>query len=108
MGANQGLGAALFTKTQQRVLAILFGAPDRSCYLSEIVRLSGAGNGAVHRELSRLLACGLLTAGIIGNQKHYQANRSAPIFEELRGIVVKTFGIADVLRAGLEPLTAAI
>src|SRR5439155_16681674 len=92
----------------QRVLAILFGAPDRSFYLNEIVRLSGAGNGAVHRELARLLACGLLTAGIIGNQRHYQANRSAPIFDELRGIVVKTFGIADDLRAGLEPMAAMI
>jgi predicted nucleotidyltransferase len=108
MGAKPGLGDALFTKTQQRVLAILFGTPDRSFYLNEIVRLSGVGNGAVHRELSRLLACGLLSAGLIGNQKHFQANRSAPIFEELRGIVRKTFGVVDVLRARLGPLAAAI
>jgi predicted nucleotidyltransferase len=104
MGANVGLGDALFTRTQQRVLGILFGAPHRSFYLNEIVRLSHAGNGAVHRELARLLACGLVTAGLIGNQKHYQANASAPIFEELRGIVVKTFGLADVLRGRLESL----
>ena len=108
MGAMLGLGDALFTKTQQRVLAILFGSPDRSFYLNEVVRLSGAGNGAVHRELATLLSCGLLTAGLIGNQKHYQANQSAPIFEELRGIVVKTFGVADVLRARLQPLEDSI
>lgn len=107
MGAH-GFGDALFTKTQQRVLALLFGSPDRSFYLNEIVRISGAGNGAVHRELARLLDCGLLTAGLIGNQKHYQANRAAPIFEELRGIVVKTFGVADVLRARLQPLAGAM
>lgn len=108
MGSKLGLGDALFTKTQQRVLAILFGAPDRSFYLNEIVRLSGVGNGTVHRELSRLLACGLVTAGLIGNQKHFQANRSAPIFDELRGIVRKTFGVVDVLRARLAPLAPAI
>ena len=103
-----GLADALFTGTQQRVLALLFGAPDRSFYLNEIVRLSGAGNGAVHRELVRLLDSGLLTAGQIGNQKHYQANRSAPIFAELRGIVVKTFGLVGALRALLEPLADRI
>ena len=108
MGSDVGLGDALFTKTQQRVLAILFSAPDRSFYLNEIVRLSGAGNGAVHRELATLHSCGLVTAGLIGNQKHYQANRAAPIFEELRGIVVKTFGMVDVLRAALQPLSGKI
>jgi predicted nucleotidyltransferase len=108
MGSDVGLGSALFTKTQQRVLAILFGAPHRSFYLNEIVRLSQAGNGAVHRELGKLLACGLVTAGLIGNQKHYQANASAPIFVELRGIVLKTFGLVDVLRARLEALAGDI
>ena len=108
MGSTNGLGDALFTKTQQRVLAVLFGAPDRSFYLNEIVRLSGAGNGAVHRELARLLACGMLTAGLIGNQKHFQANRAAPIFDEVRGIVLKTFGLVDVLRARLMPIAEGI
>lgn len=108
MGAKLGLGDALFTKTQQRVLAILFGNPGRSFYLNEVVRLSGAGNGAVQRELARLLGCGLVTAGLIGNQKHYQANSAAPIFEEVRGIVLKTFGLAEALRARLQPLASAI
>jgi predicted nucleotidyltransferase len=31
------------------------------------------------------------------------ANKAAPIFEELRGIVIKTFGLADVLRNALLP-----
>jgi predicted nucleotidyltransferase len=39
----------------------------------------------------------------VGNQKHYQANRNAPIFDELRSIVLKTFGVADVLRVALQP-----
>ena len=108
MGSISGLGDALFTRTQQRVLGLLFGAPDRSFYLNEIVRLSGAGYGAVHRELACLLECGLLSAGMVGNQKHYQANRSAPIFEELRGIVIKTFGVADALRGLLGPVADRI
>jgi predicted nucleotidyltransferase len=109
MGAiKPNMGNALFTKTQQRVLGLLFGSPDRSFYSNEIVRISGVGNGTVQRELGRLVECGLVSAGTIGNQKHYQANRAAPIFEELRGIALKTFALADVLRARLAPLAKQI
>ena len=90
---------ALFTKTQQRVLAVLFGQTQRSFYANEIIGLAGSGSGAVQRELARLESSGLVTVHRIGNQKHYQANHNAPIFAELRGIVLKTFGVADVLRA---------
>ena len=99
---------ALFTRTQQRVLGLLYGNPSRSFYSNEIVRLSGVGIGTVHRELARLLASGLVTAGRIGNQKHYQANRAAPVFEELRSLAVKTFGVADVLRTALAPIASRI
>jgi predicted nucleotidyltransferase len=94
---------ALFTKTQQRVLAVLFGQTQRSFYANEVIRLAQSGSGTVQRELARLEAAGLITMHPIGNQKHYQANPAAPIFDELRAIVLKTFGVADVLRAALEP-----
>ena len=103
-----GLGEVLFTKTQRRVLGLLFGHPDRSFYANEIVRYAGAGIGAVHRELERLAGVELVTVTKIGNQTHYQANRRAPIFDELRGIVVKTFGVADVLREALAALADRI
>lgn len=95
---------ALFTKTQQRVLAVLFGQPHRSFYANEIIELAQSGSGAVQRELARLQASRLVTVQKIGNQKHYQANPDAPIYEELRGIVMKTFGVTDVLRNALIPL----
>jgi predicted nucleotidyltransferase len=95
---------ALFTKTQQRVLAVLFGQPHRSFYANEIIGLAASGSGAVQRELARLEAAKLVTVQRIGNQKHYQANPVCPIFDELRRIVLKTFGVADVLRAVLQPL----
>ena len=102
------LADALFSKTQQRVLGVLFGRPEQSFFANEIVRLSGVGVGAVHRELSALESAGLVSATRIGNQKHFQANREAPIFHELRGIVLKTVGLADVLREALAPLAPRI
>lgn len=105
MGA---LHDALFTKTQQRVLAVLFGRPERSFYANEIIGLAQSGSGAVQRELARLEAAGLITAHRVGNQKHYQTNPSSPIFSELRGIVLKTFGLSDVIRAALQPVWPAL
>lgn len=105
---DTGLADALFTKTQRRVLGLLFGNPDRTYYANEITRFADVGTGVVHRELERLRAAGLLMATRRGNQKHYQANRQAPIFGELRGIAIKTFGVADNLRAALAPLAKRI
>ena len=97
-----GLGDVLFTKTQRQVLSLLFGNPDKSFYANEIVRYAGVGIGSVLRELEKLSNVGLLTTEKKGNQKHYTANRKSPIFEELRGVVQKTFGLADVIRKALD------
>jgi predicted nucleotidyltransferase len=95
------IGDALFTKTQQRVLGLLYGKPDRSFYTNEIVRWADMGRGTISRELSRLVSAGLLVASREGNQHHYRANPDNPVYSELVGIVRKTFGIADVIRAVL-------
>lgn len=99
---------ALFSKVAQRVLATLYGNPDRTFYTQEIIRLVDSGSGAVHRELAKFKAAGLITVCAIGNQKHYQANRASPVFTELHGLVIKTFGVADVLRLALAPIADLI
>lgn len=99
---------ALFSKVRQRVLAVLFGTPDRSFYANEVIALARSGTGAVQRELAGLAAAGLLTIHKQGNQKHYQANAAAHVFAELRGLVLKTMGLADVLLAALMPLAGQI
>lgn len=97
------IGDALFTKTQQRVLGLLYGKPGQSFYTNEIVRRAGMGRGTVRRELERLVSAGLLETSREGNQLHYKANKACPIYDDLRGIVLKTIGVADVIRAALEP-----
>jgi len=97
------LSAALFPPVLGRVLALVFGQPDRSFQSAEVIRLAGSGTGAAHRVLTRLADAGLLTVKRIGNQKHYQANRSSPVFHELHGLVVKTVGLVEPLRQALQP-----
>lgn len=97
------LSSALFSKVQQRVLALLFGNSELSLYTSEIVRRVRSGTGAVTRELSRLQRSGLIEVEQIGNQKHYRANRNSPVFNELRSLMLKTAGLAEPLAASLAP-----
>ena len=103
-----GLADALFAKVQQRVLGVLFGNPHRTFYANEVIGLARSGTGAVQRELARLEASGLVTVTRVGKQKHYQANAASPLYEELRALVLKTFGLADVLRAALAPAASSI
>ncbi len=108
--ANRGsaLGDALFTSTQQRVLALLFGQPNRSFFVTELVALADSGSGAVQRELARLAQSGLVIVTKVGNQKHYQANNDSPLFDELCSIIKKTVGLQEPVRAALEPLADKI
>lgn len=96
-----GLADALFSGTQQRVLGVLFGQPDRSFYGNELIALVRGGSGAVQRELARLVQSELVTVQQSGKQKHYRANPDSPIFTELCTIARKTMGIAEPLRAAL-------
>jgi len=102
------LAGALFSDVQQRVLALIFGHPERSFYTNEIVRKADSGTGAVMRELSRLQHSGLVKVERIGNQKHYRANPESPIFEELRSLVLKTVGLIEPLREALQPYAKRI
>ncbi len=95
------IASALFTKTQQQILALLYGQADSSFYLNEIVRLTDVGKGAIARDLKKMTEAGLLRTHRQGNQTHYQANPDNPIYEELRTITRKTFGVVEVVHQAL-------
>jgi len=99
---------ALFPSTRQRVLAFLFGQPQRSFYATELIGLVAAGSGAVQRELAKLVRGALVTVKQVGNQKHYQADPASPIFAELCAVAQKTVGLAEPLREALAPLSRRI
>ena len=107
-GVGLSLADALFTSTQQRVLALLFGQPERSFFVTQIMALAQSGRGAVQRELSRLAESGLVTVHNVATQKHYQANPDSPLFSELCGIVQKTVGLREPIRTALDSISDKI
>jgi uncharacterized protein len=102
------LGDALFTKTQQAILKLLYTHPEKSFYTKEILRLTGMGVATIKRELDRMERASVLKKFKIGNQLHYQANTDCPIYSELITIADKTFGLNDTMKLALEPLAHKI
>lgn len=100
--------AALFGKTRQVLLGLFYGHVDQSYYVRQILRAVDLGQGAVQRELSRLTTAGLLRKEQKGHQVYYQANPDSPLFAELKNLVVKTVGMGDLLRLGLQKLADQI
>ena len=105
---KSSLADALFTSTQQRVLAPLFGQPDKSFFVTQIMRLANSGRGAVQRELERLRVGGLVNVKMVGTQKHYQANPKSPLFDELCNIVRKTVGLEEPLLDAIASLPTSV
>ena len=96
--------ALLFGAYRRDVLALLLLHPEDSTHVREIARAIGKAPGTLLRELNALAAAGVLVRKPVGNQVHFQANPDCPIYEELRSILKKTVGVADVLREALAPL----
>lgn len=92
---------ALLPEVRGRVLALLLGRPDQAFYLREIVRQTGRGRGAVARELRSLAEAGIVTREKRGHLTYFRANPENPVFPELRSLMLKTIGLADVVRESL-------
>jgi uncharacterized protein len=95
------LCSGLFGKTRQAVLALLYGRSDTSFYTKQILDAVATGRGTVQRELKNLTDTGIIVREVEGRQVYYRANEKCPIFGELKNIVRKTFGVADILKQSL-------
>ena len=108
MPVESAPGSALFGTTRQAVLALMFANPDRRFYQRQVIESLRMGSGSVQRELERLVRAGVLTRTVEGRQRYFRANRECPIFDELRGIVRKTLGVARALEDAMSPLSKRI
>jgi uncharacterized protein len=95
------LSGFLFSKTRRGLLALLYGRPDETFYVNQLMQATGSGSGAVQRELKLMTEAGVLNRTQQGNLVNYQANPDSHIFSELKSIVRKTFGAAGVVRRAL-------
>jgi uncharacterized protein len=99
---------ALFPKTRQSILAATFGEPHRWWYMRELARHLRLTPSSLQRELASLVRGGILLQRREGKHVYFQAATDSPIFQELQGLILKTVGLADVIRDVLKPLADRI
>lgn len=92
----------------QGVLGAMVLHPERGWYLSDLASFLGVGPSSLQRTLSKLTRAGILVRRRDGNRVYYSADPACPILPELSGILTKTSGIAEPLRAALTPLAGNI
>ena len=95
------VGDALFPKVKRQLLAHFFLTTGKKHYFREITRLIKASPGAVQRELKSLTEAGIVASEKIGRQRYYWADPECMIYSELKGMVIKTFGVVDAAATAL-------
>jgi predicted nucleotidyltransferase len=96
------LADALFSKTRAALLRELYAEPE-GLHVRELERRTGFNIRHISRELHVLAAAGIVTAKPVGRQVTYRLDPKCPIADEMKSIVRKTVGLADVVRQALEP-----
>ena len=99
---SNSLAQILSSSVKAEIFRLLFGLEGQPLHVRELERRSGLAIGTVRQELDRLTKLGLIEARTDGNRRYYTAREDHPLYPEIRGLVLKTSGLAEVLRRALE------
>jgi predicted nucleotidyltransferase len=98
------LANAILSDRQIRLFRWLFGQPERSFFLNELLRLTGLGSASLQQELKRLTGAGVVLSIRRGNLREFKANPACPLYPELVSLTRKTCGVQAVLTQAVQPL----
>jgi predicted nucleotidyltransferase len=96
-----GLSDILGSRVRAELIGLFFGLEDRTLHMREIERRIGFSHRPVQQDLGKLADLQLLVRERSGNRAYFSANREHPLFPEIHRIVLKTSGLADVIKAAL-------
>jgi predicted nucleotidyltransferase/predicted transcriptional regulator with HTH domain len=94
----------LRSKARQRLLTYYFTNLAARHHLRDLADRLSIDPSNLSRELRRLERQGLFRSEVIGRQKYFQLSREYPLFDEVRSILVKTFGAAPLIKQSLREL----
>lgn len=95
------VSSSLFGKVRQAVLGLFYTHTDETFYVRQVIRRVGVGQGVVQRELVALARVGILKKTTRGRETYYQANPDCAVFDELKSLMTKTAGVAEVVAEAL-------
>ena len=99
------LAEILSSNIRAEIFRNLFGIEKQSLHLREIERRTGFAVGTVQQEIKKLQRLDIITRIKDGNRINYKANTNHPLYPEIRNLVLKTSGLADVLKDALSAET---
>jgi uncharacterized protein len=91
------LAQLVCSRVRSEIFRVLFGLDESELHLREIGRQTGFAIGTVQQDIGKLVKLGLVIRRQDGNRVCYSANVSHPLYPDIRQIVLKTVGLADVL-----------
>jgi predicted nucleotidyltransferase len=94
---------SLFPRVRCGVLAATLTQPAKWWYLSELADRLGTSPSSLQRELSSLVASGILAHRREGTRTYFKAETKSPVFRELQRLFEKTAGLVPVLEQMLRP-----
>jgi predicted nucleotidyltransferase len=96
------LSEILSSKIRAEIFRLLFGTTGEAMHMREIERRTGYAIGSIQSELKKLLRLDLVSKRRDGNRLDYEANKRHPLYSDIRTLVIKTVGLADILRNALD------
>ena len=98
------LGALITSKTRIKLLLKFFLNSNSKAYLRGLESEFGESSNAIRLELNRFEEAKLLSSGVDGNKKIFQANTNHPLFKDIHNLLLKHIGFDRIIEEVIEEL----
>jgi predicted nucleotidyltransferase/DNA-binding HxlR family transcriptional regulator len=95
------LAELLSSRARAEIFRLLLSGSGEELHVREIERRSGLNDSTLRQELRKLVRLDLVQSRRDSNRVYYRAKTENPLYPEIRNLVLKTSGLADVLKSAL-------
>ncbi|MBW2040356.1 MAG: nucleotidyltransferase domain-containing protein [Deltaproteobacteria bacterium] len=95
------LAELLSSRARAEIFRLLFSGTGEELHVRAIGRRSGLNDSTIRQELRKLVGLDLVRSRRDSNRVYYRAQTENPLYPEIRNLVLKTSGLADVLKSAL-------
>ena len=95
------LAELLSSRARAEIFRLLFSGTGEELHVREIERRSGLNDSTLRQELRKLVRLDLVRSRRDSNRIYYRAKTENPLYADIRSLVLKTLGLADVLKSVL-------
>ena len=86
------------SRPKRKLLSLFLTHPEEKFYIRQLERLVSEPVGAIQRELPKLEKMGLVKFEIGNGRKNYFLDKTCPIKEELKSIILKTIALGERIK----------